>query len=65
LLRIPHANAGDKDNRRTWTNAKYSGETLQRRSAETVATQGNCFTSADGEPMMPLCHNGLTMIEGC
>jgi hypothetical protein len=50
---------------RTWTNAKYSGETLQRNPAKTVATQGNCFIFANAEPMMPLCHNGLTSIEGC
>jgi hypothetical protein len=50
---------------RTWTNAKYSGETLHRNPAEILAGQGNCFNFSIREPMMPLCRNGLTCIEGC
>jgi hypothetical protein len=45
---------------RTWTNAKHSGETLQRHPANIVARKGNRYTFADPEPMMPLCRNGLT-----
>ena len=50
---------------RTWTNAKHSGETLQRHPAEFLARQGNCFMFWNRGPMMPLCRNGLTFIEGC
>jgi hypothetical protein len=50
---------------RTWTNAKHSGETLHRHAAEFVAWQGNCFMFGNREPMMALCRNGLTCIEGC
>jgi hypothetical protein len=39
------------------------GETLDRRPREIVARQGNCFMLCHGEPMMALCHNGLTGIE--
>jgi hypothetical protein len=63
--RIPYADPSDKDHRRTWTNAKLSGETLQRRWRGSLATKGDHFTCAGREPMMPLCLNGLTMIEGC
>jgi hypothetical protein len=50
---------------RTRTNAKHSGETLQRNPREIVATQGDRYTFTNREPMMPLCRNGLTRIEGC
>jgi hypothetical protein len=50
---------------RTWTNAKHSGATFQPHPPRTVAAQGEFFTFADAEPMMPLCRNGLTRIQGC
>ena len=50
---------------RTWTNAKHSDETLQRNPAEFLAWQGNCFMFGNREPMMPLCRNAFTCVEGC
>jgi hypothetical protein len=64
-VRIPYATTGDKIERWTWTNAKHSGEPRSRPAPEIVASQGDCFTFSFREPMMPLCRNGLTGIEGC
>jgi hypothetical protein len=63
--RIPHATVGGKIGGRTWTNAKHSGEPLQPARARIVARQGDHFTFSVREPMMPLCRNGLTFVEGC
>jgi hypothetical protein len=65
MARIPQAMAADKAGRPDRTNAKHSGETLQRNPPEFLARQGKCFMFPEREPMMPLCRNGLTRIKGC
>jgi hypothetical protein len=55
----------DKNLRPDLDNPKHSGEPRYRRTAEFLARQGDCFMFGIREPMMPLCRNGLTWIEGC
>jgi hypothetical protein len=51
------------NHRRSWTNAKLSGETLHRRLPKSVARKGDRFIFGKRQPMMALCRNGLTSIE--